>query len=407
MVAVLAVIQTQENEFVLVSRKGNDEDYGLVGGKVEGGESHRQALDREVLEETGLKVRDAFILDERVYGDFYTVCYYVTAVSHESDTLEQHIAEFNKNRGDKGLLSLGGSEKLVDPKMSYSDYNEVILDKVIEYLSENKLYRAASAEDIYSFMDELFPSDWGGVKSRITETGVKLTKTPEPWLIGFSDISFTQKSGSTYLESLLKSCLFTAHDCFHNLWGLPYIDDFSDESFDLFKKAQMSGEVAVLCVTEFFLAKELVKSMPELKYIVEKRCAIQMISNGGDLYQITPRDLAGRLDEVIHTGMDQFWVRKSKIASDFFGYYIPMLQKDRENIDANWEIMKKNNFIPNAFPNVRYNVNLTGAELTKWMVEDFLYMKTTDMHIDYELAEFNHKRRRAMKVPSGWYLIKI
>ena len=399
----MAIIQTEEDEFVLVSRKDNDKDYGLIGGKVEIGETNYEAMLREVKEETDIDVTSAFVLDERMHDGYYTVCYYVTSFeTHKGHGIKEHIELFNDRRQDEGLVSLGSSAKLCDESMTYHEYNVIIIDKVIEYLNEQPVYNAFHSENLYDFMDSLFPYNWGGVKARIIETGVKLSKVPQPWLIGVSDINLTVKSGNTYIQTLVRSCLFTAHDCFHNLWGLPFIDNFSKNSLNIFKKAQMSGEVAVLCVTEFILAKQLQKKHPELTYIIGQRNAVPMISNGEVLYQLSPRDLAGRLDEILHAKMNQLWVRESKTASAFFDDYVPMLQRDRDNIDENWDIMKRENFIPNGLPNVRYSKNMSGSQLTQWMIDDFMHLRSSDEHIDYDLAEFNHKRRAAMKVPSDW-----
>ena len=58
--AVIALIRhpTNSSLFLGVSRKNNPSDMGCVGGKMENtqGETYRDALTREVLEETGLTV---------------------------------------------------------------------------------------------------------------------------------------------------------------------------------------------------------------------------------------------------------------------------------------------------------------------------------------------------------------
>jgi 8-oxo-dGTP pyrophosphatase MutT (NUDIX family) len=51
------LIRTGEGFILGVTRKDNQEDFGLPGGKVEPGESPLQAAIRELEEETGLKVK--------------------------------------------------------------------------------------------------------------------------------------------------------------------------------------------------------------------------------------------------------------------------------------------------------------------------------------------------------------
>lgn len=398
----LGVIQLDLDKFIVVSRKNNQLDYGLIGGKIDDGETSYEALVREVNEETGLIVKSAFILNEGYYNGEYTFCYYITDFEVPNNlSLKEHIELFNSTNNGEGLVQI--KDSLVCPGSSFVDYNIMISEKVNGYLSDNSLYKAFHSNNLYDFMYNLFPYNWRGVIARIYETGVSFTDDPnEPWLIGVSNIFKTWKNGTTYIDSLIKSCLFIAHDCFHNLWGLPHISDFSDESKKLFQKAQMSGEVAVLVVTEFILAKQIKKRHKELEYNIDKRNASQMISYGNELYHLAPRVLAGRLDEMLRSNIVEYWVKDSKSAKNFFDDYIPMLNGDITNIDKNWEIMKRDEFIPNALPNARYSTKMTGAELTQWMIDDFMHIRNSDEMVDFELREFNKGRREVMVVPRDW-----
>lgn len=403
----LAVIQVDEKNIVTVARKGNDKDKGFVGGKSEGNETTYETMVREVFEETGLVVKSAFLLDQQMYDGYFTSCYYVTSLDQPKNvSVRMSIDQFNldnqRNNRNEGLVEIEPFSAVLSDDCSYPDYNSAILIKVQEYLKNSMIYNAYHAKDIQTFMDYLFPINWGGVKARIIETGVRFTDNDEPWLIGVSDINKTMRYGTTYLQTMLKTCLFVAHDCFHNLWGLPYITSFTDKDYNYFKRAQMSGEIAVLCITEFILAKQLFKFEPDLKPLIEQRLATPLVSYGNSLYQLEPRMLALRLDEVLHKGNYNEWVVSSDIALEFFDIYIPMLSRDRKNISDNWEIMKKHNFIPNSFPNIRYVRSKTGAELTMWMIEDFFHIRNTDPTPDMELAEFNRGRRKRMVVPKEW-----
>ena len=58
--AVLALMFNEDKTKIIgVSRKDDQNAFGLVGGKVEPNETHISALYREVLEETGLKITKA------------------------------------------------------------------------------------------------------------------------------------------------------------------------------------------------------------------------------------------------------------------------------------------------------------------------------------------------------------
>ena len=59
--AVQVVILNDNGEVLAVSRKEDHNDFGLVGGKVDEGETPIQAILRETLEEREIEVQDYYL----------------------------------------------------------------------------------------------------------------------------------------------------------------------------------------------------------------------------------------------------------------------------------------------------------------------------------------------------------
>ena len=77
--AVCALIYTKSGNVIGVSRKDNPTAFGLIGGKVDEGETPEQALVRETFEETGLTIMTCERIFQRIDGDFICFTYLCTA----------------------------------------------------------------------------------------------------------------------------------------------------------------------------------------------------------------------------------------------------------------------------------------------------------------------------------------
>lgn len=261
--------------------------------------------------------------------------------------------------------------------------------------------KAFDTRDLPTFLKLIFPKEWEAISARIIESGAEMAPEPEPWAPRWTRISPTVRKGRDQLGTAVKSCIYRAHDCLHQLWGLPIPSRYmNEEDFYLYKRAQMCGEVAVLTLTEFALVGSMAQRIPSLKPFLETRNAIMLLE--GPLRGRSIVQVAARLDDLLHKMSRPRWVRESSMATDFVEDYVPMLEEDRRLIDYNWKLMKENDWYPTGLPNARYNPDLDGLELTTWMMEDFLHLLDTDPVVDEALAAFNRERRSHTKLPEGW-----
>lgn len=258
--------------------------------------------------------------------------------------------------------------------------------------------------DIKEFLHLIFPPEWSAISARIIESGATISLDMCPWAPRWSKIPPTIRKGNNNLETYVKSSLYRAHDCIHQLWGLPIPNNgFSENDLYLYKRAQMCGEVAVLTITEFVLSKYLLETNPLLHDVLMRRNALPMLI--GPLKGRTTAQIAFRPDTLLHKKIRPKWVRDFTPAMEFCNDYEPMLEADRVAIDHNWQLMKNSNIsnlnIYNA-PNARYSLNTDGLELTIWMIDDFYHLLDTDPVVDSPLAYFNLLRRNAIILPKGW-----
>lgn len=264
-----------------------------------------------------------------------------------------------------------------------------------------KLTIASKTRDAEEFLSLAFPPEWEGIAARILETGVTMSAEDKgPWAPRWTPVKPTMKVGRTESESIMRSVIYRTHDFLHQLWGLPHPKDFSEDERYYYKRAQMCGEVAVLTLTEFVFCKHLLKVYPEMSTSLYERCALQMLE--GPLCGKSTLDIALRLDELLHKKIRPKWVREHKPSMDFCDYYVRMLEIDRQQIDSNWKAMKTANWKPESIPQARFGRNLTGLELTSWMIKDFNHLLSSSKTVDAGLRNFNIQRRSKIKVPLQW-----
>jgi 8-oxo-dGTP pyrophosphatase MutT (NUDIX family) len=90
--AVCALIFRDNGKILGVSRKDDLSQMGLIGGKVDDGETREQALLRETLEETGLRITHYKKIFENIDGEFNTFTY-LCKVEGEVTTSEKGVVK--------------------------------------------------------------------------------------------------------------------------------------------------------------------------------------------------------------------------------------------------------------------------------------------------------------------------
>lgn len=261
---------------------------------------------------------------------------------------------------------------------------------------------AFETRDIREFMGIVFPPHWAPIAARIIESGGAIVDEMCPWAPRWSSIPPTVRgTPDDPLDMMVRSVLFRAHDCLHQLWGVPVPGaSFTKDDFYLFVRALLCGEVAVLTLTEFVLAKHIYEQHPDVRRVICQRDAVQMLD--GPLRGRTVAQIAQRMDTVLHKGKRPEWLRGNTNAGLFADYYVPMLEQDRRCARHNFALMKRAGWRPVGAPNSRYSPIMDGLELTQWMIRDFEHLLDTDPEVDEPLAAFNQERRASIVLPSGW-----
>lgn len=114
-IAVCALIY-RGDKMVGVSRRDNHKSMGLVGGKVDAGETPEEALVREVFEETGLKVTSFEKIFTRIDGVF--ICYTYLC---QADGEISNQNEVGKDSGIGKVAEVTWEDLFAGP---FGDYNK-------------------------------------------------------------------------------------------------------------------------------------------------------------------------------------------------------------------------------------------------------------------------------------------
>ncbi len=123
-----------------------------------------------------------------------------------------------------------------------------------------------------------------------------------------------------------------------------------------------------------------------------------------DLRDKTMSQTAMRLDGLLHKKTQPRWVMENQYGVEFIRDFVEMLAYDRVNIDHDWNLLKHQtdkSYLENL-ANQSYSEHLDGAELTCWMIKHFELMLDTSTRIDKKLQQFNHQRRKNVKLPNNW-----
>ena len=127
--AVCAFIVDANNRVLSVSRKDNHNDKGLPGGKVEDDETHLEALQREVFEETGLTVVEYRRIFTKKQSNHEVVTFLCKTTGEISTT-------------EKGLVEYISIDRLLSKDNTFWEYNTAMIRSILtqhfEQSIENK-----------------------------------------------------------------------------------------------------------------------------------------------------------------------------------------------------------------------------------------------------------------------------
>lgn len=138
----------EEGLILAASRKDNHSDFGLIGGKVDPGETPEQAAIREAKEETGLDVYDlqlVFAMHKNHYMGYTYLGKYSGEINHSEPHVVKWVPFAEITRGSFGKFNTILGESLDDMGVKYKK----------ESITEFKIFDEVVHPEIY-YGNEVF-----------------------------------------------------------------------------------------------------------------------------------------------------------------------------------------------------------------------------------------------------------
>jgi 8-oxo-dGTP pyrophosphatase MutT (NUDIX family) len=126
--AVTIVIFDEAGRILTVARKNNDNDPGLPGGKIDPGETPREAITRETFEETGFKLGRRSI--EEVFRMVDDDGHLISTYLYRGNIDAAWVTE-GKPEGE-GYIRWCEYDELCTDKSTYKNYNSALKLQLIE-----------------------------------------------------------------------------------------------------------------------------------------------------------------------------------------------------------------------------------------------------------------------------------
>jgi hypothetical protein len=253
------------------------------------------------------------------------------------------------------------------------------------------------------------PIQWSGVYSKIIENGASFGYNKKiDWLPGWSDISTTEKLSkkSDLDEAIFKSVVYRFHDVIHNIWIFPNIAIKDEHDAALYKKIQMAGEIATLAVTEFFWLSNLYYDISSDKYkeFIRKRNAQKIF--GAKIKRMSIYSVAKHISLMAGEGSREGSF-SGTICEDFASDYFRMLEEDRNMIDTNTFLIKKDGWSPSSqelyIPPEKDYESSEEAMIRRMLTYFMKLYKNPNFEHNKNLRRLNLERKSKMnQFPIGW-----
>jgi 8-oxo-dGTP diphosphatase len=116
--AAVALFVNDRGEVLAVSRKDNHADLGLVGGKVDPGETFDRAVIRETEEEVGIRIISMELVFDWPDREFEAKTFRILKWEGEPTSKEAAVTMWV------------APQKLLEPHCSFREYNRVLFEKL-------------------------------------------------------------------------------------------------------------------------------------------------------------------------------------------------------------------------------------------------------------------------------------